>query len=188
VDWTADESIAKNVKRMIPEFKEFIAQGPALELDGFVIEWPEGSYGSTLGALSRTTRQVLNAIWEEDPLRTKNWLEDIETPNWFYSFSGQRLFVLATGPCYDHTSSRYTYGALSTYLLFQPQHSFQRRASPLESGTISRAHRNKIRQAFKATNQTYDLSITLGPIEAFRFVKPRNLGDPPVRWWEVGDE
>lgn len=187
LNWDQQNSIVSNVNRSMPLFKEFIIQGEKLCLDGFVIELSNISYGNTLSALCRTTKQVLQAIWEQDPLQQPDWLHGIDSPGWFYSFAGQRLFIFATGPCYDAASSRFAYGCTSTFLLFQPEHSFRRRESPPGSHQISAGHRQIIRTGFDAIGQTYDLSITLGAIEAFRFVKPLKLGDPPIRWWEVSD-
>lgn len=186
--WHVDASIEDNIgQHVLPLLVLFVERGPALELDGFVIEFPKESYGDTLNALCRTTRRALATIWRYDPRRDpdRDWLDGIESPQWFYSFGGQRLFILATGPCYGRSSSRFAYGSRSTFLLLQPEHSFTRRQSPPSSGRIADSHRQLIRQQFSAVGQGYDLAITLGSCEAFRFVKPLALGDPPVRWWEV---
>jgi hypothetical protein len=30
----------------------------------------------------------------------------------------------------------------------------------------------------------YDVPLAESPIEAYQFVKPIRVGEPPVRWWE----
>lgn len=108
---------------------------------------------------------------------------EIEDPGWWFSFGGQKLFILTFGRCYPRSSSRYGFETDHTYIVFQPIHCFSRR---IPDGAVrkSRQARSQIRRRYEDAGRPYDLAITLSAFEARRYVKPTRLGEPPVRWWQ----
>lgn len=150
-------------------------------LDGFLIVLG-AEHGMTVSQLSCTTRNVLHGLASHDAKGSCD-LESPETEDWHFSFGGERLFVIAMGPCYPADHSRYSFGEPYVFLLLQPDRAFDRAVESGGNGLISNTVRTRIRSRYARHGRPYDLSITLSPYEAHRFVKPLTLGDPPVRWW-----
>lgn len=181
-DWNQDQELEGNVDRVLPTLRVFTEVSEKNELDGLVLELP-GTYGATVERLAGATRRVLRHISDHDPAGPDCMAEEIEDPRWWFSFGGQKLFLLTFGPCYPPTSSRYGFQTDRAYIIFQPIHCFSRRISD-GAAHKSRQARSQMRRRFEEAGRPYDLSITLSPLEADRYVKPARLGDPPVRWWK----
>jgi len=179
-DWERGE-LERNLDRFAERLSAFVAVADSDELDGIVLEVAEPDAGSTVEELAATTRAVVEGLIARDPAASETPIED---PEWWLTFAGSPLFVATFAPCYDASSSRYGFGLERTYLLFQTRGSFVRRWSP-RTGALSESARRKIRIAFERAGRPYDLSITLSPLEAHRYVKPARLGAPPVEWWKA---
>ncbi len=177
----ADE-IESNVRRWLPHAVEFTQQSEELFLDGLVAELPGEGYGGTVSALADTVRRVLHTMDDADPAGIRSLEQRIEDPTWWFTFAGQELFPLTFAPCYRSDSSRWAFGSERTYIVFQPRHAFRRRL--VTGDPHSERSRELIRRRFAGAGRPYDLTITLSPLEADRFVKPAHFGDPPVRWWQ----
>jgi len=171
-EWVATLPLEDNVDRALPSFLRFLRVARDQRLDGYVFEAVGDEFGSSIQQLARTTRRVLTYLSERDPAQT-----------YWFSLAGERLFVLTFAPCYGTDSSRYGFEQESTFILFQPEHSFDRKVPPGQA-VIPDFIRRRIRDEFAAHNRSYDLAITLGRYEAHRYVKPLRFGDPIVRWWE----
>lgn len=179
--WRSELTFEANIALSRAAINDFVTNGESNEVDGFVYTLPDPSSGATLNDLCRTTWNLLSCLSSWDKVR-QPLDEDIESPSWFFALHGHRLFVLTAAPCYDAHHSRYSYGSPFTFVLLQPDHAFKRRHTP-GVAAIAADTRNIIRDSFTRNDQSYDLGITLGLLEAHRFVKPIKLGDPPVRWW-----
>ena len=44
--------------------------------------------------------------------------------SWVFEYNGSEFFVTSFAPCYSATSSRFAFGVDSSFVLFQPYHSF----------------------------------------------------------------
>ncbi len=172
----------KNLARIFPHFNLFVGVSRQLELDGYVIELSSPEFGQTLERLCSTVRGVLSYFSDRDPLRLNCMKQEIEDPSWWFSFDGERMFLLAFAPCYEPRSSRCSGGYSSTFLLFQPEHTFDRAVPPGET-RIPDVVRQDIRNSFAQADQPYDSQISQSYINAYKFVKPLRLGDPVVKWW-----
>ncbi|WP_459651009.1 YqcI/YcgG family protein [Kitasatospora sp. Ki12] len=151
-------------------------------LDGVLMSLPS-SFGATVNGLAYTTRQIVEGLAARDP-RGRGDARSPEREGWYFSFAGERMFVIAMASCYSPDHARHTFGEPFTFLLLQPDSAFERAVSPGSDGLISGAVRSRIRELYARHGRPCDVSITLSPCEAHRFVKPAALGDPPVRWWE----
>ncbi|MFF3257466.1 YqcI/YcgG family protein [Actinacidiphila glaucinigra] len=166
------------------KLRGFAAAARREPVDGIVLTLP-GEYGATVTDLASTTRRVLRGLAELDG-SSRCDLRSPEREGWYFTFARERMFLVTTAPCYPPDHSRHGFGEPYTYLLFQPDRAFDRAVSPSGGGLISPAVRGRIRDLYENSGRPYDLSITLSPFEAHRFVKPLSLGEAPVRWWELG--
>jgi hypothetical protein len=181
-DWNDRLNLRANLRDWLPLFRRFCQVSEDLEIDGVVFELPGQQYGDSVGELARTTFNVLDYFSGNDPGKDHCMAKEVEDSSWWFRFDGQKLFVLAFGPCYPPTSSRYGFQTGCTYIVFQPIHCFSRR---IPDGATQRSYRTRveIRRRYAHAGRPYDLSITLSPYEAYRYVKPAELGQPPVKWW-----
>jgi FPC/CPF motif-containing protein YcgG len=178
----SDRPIADHIRSIRDELVQFVTSSRETRFDGFVCEFPDPKFGDTLDNLKRTVREVLNALSDQDPAGRHSMREDITKPEWFFSFAGERLYLVTFAPCYPADSSRRTLGDPTTYLVFQLHHSFER-ARPEGGEEIVPKIKEVIRARHSAAGCPYDVAISLDPREAYRFVKPLKLGEPSVEWW-----
>lgn len=186
-DWDVTLNFKLNLTAWLPAIVRFVEVSEECKLDGLLLEMPGPGYGDSIEALGQTTARVLRFLSSADPAGDHRMAAEIEDPSWWFSFGGQKLFVLTFGPCYSCYSSRYGFETAHTYLVFQPIHCFSRR---IPDGATQRSQRvrRQIRQRYQASGRPYDLTITLSPFEAHRYVKPASLGDPPVKWWRQAED
>jgi hypothetical protein len=178
-------SLTDNLREWLPLFTLFCRVSEDFKIDGLVLELP-GHFGEAIETLGRTTLDVLEYLSANDPLGVGCMQKTVEDSTWWFSFEGEKLFILTFGPCYPITNSRYGFQADHTYLVFQPIHAFSRH---LPDGEIqkSRRSREEIRRRYANAGRPYDLAITLSPYEVHRYVKPIRVGQPPVNWWRRAD-
>jgi hypothetical protein len=181
-----DEGIdpARNVRAMAEDLAKFVDAAGELRLDAFVIELPGTRYGASVERLAQTTHAVLRTLADCDP-RAEGVLErEVEDASWCYAFGGDPLFVNTFAPCYPEGHSRYGFGVDSTFVLIQPRHSFARVVKEGDT-VLPVSARHRIRAEYAAHGRSYDTRISAIPFEAWRIVRPRVPGEPPVRWWEA---
>lgn len=180
--WTG-RCIDDAVRAWAPLVRGFAEAARRDPVDGLVLALP-GSFGDSVDRLAATTRQVLDGLAAEDG-RGRRGLRSPERQGWYFTFAGERMFLVTMAPCYPADHARHSFGEPYTFLLLQADHAFDRAVSPGSGGIISSAVRSRIRELYDQHGRPYDLAITLSPFEAYRFVKPLGLGEPPVRWWEA---
>lgn len=185
VIWTAPPPAGADIDGMCaqwaPVVRGFATACRRERLDGLLLPLP-AEHGDTLARLSASVRRLLGGLVARTA-RSRGDLADPERPGWHLTLGGERMFVLSMAPCYPADHARHTFGEPYTFVLLQPDSAFDRAVSPGSGGLIAAAVRERIRRRYAAHGQPYDLSITLSPFEAHRFVKPLAVGDPPVRWW-----
>lgn len=177
-DWDPSLSPGRNLRAALPHLERFTRVSRHEGLDGFVLEITGARWGRSVRALARTVRGVLGWLARRDPTGHDSLRERVDAEGWQFTFNGERLFVVAFAPCYGPGSARHAFGAPGTYLLFQPEHSF-------DAFAITPELRDAIRAGFEAGGQGYDLEIMRAPLEAPRYVKPLRIGDPVVAWWSA---
>ncbi|MCX5247142.1 YqcI/YcgG family protein [Streptomyces sp. NBC_00201] len=186
VIWTAPWTgpcIDDAVRAWAPLVRGFAEAARRDPVDGLVLALP-GSFGDSVDRLAATTRQVLDGLAAKDG-RGRRGLQSPERQGWYFTFAGERMFLVTMAPCYPADHARHSFGEPYTFLLLQADRAFDRAVSPGSGGIISSAVRSRIRELYDQHGRPYDLAITLSPFEAYRFVKPLALGEPPVRWWEA---
>jgi hypothetical protein len=179
--WQPGEGLAVNAAILFDNVAEFLERAAAEKLDGILFEIGEAGYGDDLDQLCDTTRVLLTCLAERDPTGNA-MVGDIADPGWWFTLMGTALFVSVFAPCYPPSSSRYVFGADSTFFLFLTDDAFARRRAA-GAGQWNGLARERIRREHEIAGRRYDLSITAGPLEALRYVKPLRLGDLPVLWW-----
>jgi hypothetical protein len=182
-EWDVSDGFDSNLHRILPDFALFLDLAHEFALDGYILELRGNGYGSTLAELARSTRLVLQWLSDRDPAGDHCMHQEVEDPAWAFSYGGEKLFVNSFAPCYPQSHSRYSFGCDHTYVFFQPRHSF-RKAFHEHETAISAETRAVIRRAFERHGRPYDTTISAAPFDAYRFVRPLNPGDPPVRWWK----
>lgn len=176
-------SLEENVALASLELGEFVRCSRLLNLDGFVLDLGGTENGNSVHRLGKTVRCALTTLSERDPAGDGCMRREIEDPSWHFSYAGERLFVMAFGSCYEDRHPRCTFAQDVTLLFFQPDHSFER-AVPRGKKLIDDRARERARFAYEDAGRPYDAAISLAPVEAYKFVRPAQLGDAVVRWWE----
>lgn len=154
----------------------FLAVAEQQQLHGFVIALPDAHFGNSILLLSDTVRRVLWFLAEQDPGQQSSF--EVHDPGWDFTFGGFRWFISSIAPCYGPDSSRFGFGATSTFVFLQLHSSFAHFGVP--KGEQSRV-RQLIRTKYAQNGRPYDGE---SPCDAEKFVKPLVLGAPPVRWWQ----
>ncbi|MBP9777676.1 MAG: HAD-IA family hydrolase [Rickettsiaceae bacterium] len=178
-EWLCNESIDYNVNNLVSSLSRFSKICSNEGLDVYVVAAP-AVYGENIAVLAKFLKSLLFAIANSD--KTNNCMQQkIDDPQWQYTFNNTRLFVTTFAPCYSSNSSRYNYGLNCTFVVFQPESSFNKNKIPRGMDTKVR---DKIRGNFIKNGQEYDNKIMQSTLEAIRYIKPLDLGDAPIRWWE----
>lgn len=184
-EWKKEKKMEENISDAIPHILRFIRVAVSEGLDGFVITAP-GCYGTSLKELAKFTRLTLKYLSDQDPANIHCMDKGVDGNEWQFSFNGQRFFVITFAPCYPATHSRYAFGMDATFIFLQPEHSFSK--SKVPRGESPGKLRDSIRKSFSDNNQPYFSNIITTELEAPRYVKPVNLHDKPVKWWDGKQE
>jgi NTP pyrophosphatase (non-canonical NTP hydrolase) len=184
-EWDPSKSLKANIENSLPTLMRFCKCSEPEGLDVFVFEAYGDEYGATLTGVSRTTNQVLTVLSDLDPSGNKCMDADILNKDWQFSFNSQRFFISVFAPCYPPNHPRYSHSSKSTFIMFQPEFSFDIHGIHAGNPKLDKI-KERIRKAFAANNSAYDVELIKQRLEAFLYIMPLNVGDPPVRWWEVG--
>lgn len=183
--WREDESFGQNMERQASALEGFARAMETHRYDGFCIEAPM-ELGATVAVLAGTVNRALRDLAAHAPIGGNCFDEPVETECWRFRFMKEVFFVIAFGSCYSEEHSRFSFGSDRTLILLQPDRAFSRHCPPGHA-IIPERTRDRIRIAYAEAGRIYDLTHTLSPIEAHRFVKPPMLRCPPIRWWEQID-
>lgn len=179
--WNLKNDILNNINELIPSLNRFVKVSANEQLDGYVITAP-GVYGDSVDMLAEFTRIVLTKLSELDPAEAMSMQETIDSPEWQFSFGGQRLFIITFAPCYPENHSRYSYGSDNVFILLQPEFSFNNQNIP--RGSSPKKIRDAVRKNFNRENQDYYNELIIdNNLEAPRYVKPISNYDEPIKWW-----
>ncbi|MEQ1935961.1 MAG: YqcI/YcgG family protein [Fimbriimonadaceae bacterium] len=164
-------------------FVEFMDSGGPDRFDAYVITYDDEGAGDSIRSLSGTVRDLFRALSDGDPAHDNCMGRKVDDPSWRFTFGGAVFYPITLAPCYPAESSRYNGGTPHTDVLFLPRAAFERR-QPAGKNTLSETARQQIRREHAKHGMVYDLTISLGPFECYKVVKPINLGDQVIRWWE----
>lgn len=177
-------SFEENIDHVLENMCDFLDIAREQRLDGYLLELPGLDFGENLEMLARSLHRVLRALSDRDPAGEHCMNQPIEDLAWSFALGGDKIFVNTFAPFYPEGHSRYGFGSGSTWVMFQPRHSFQRVAKPKET-SLSPQIRLRIREEHAANNRAYDPKLSAIPYEAYRCIRPLSPGDSEVRWWET---
>ncbi|PIC05932.1 hypothetical protein CS060_02705 [Anoxybacillus flavithermus] len=176
-------SLEENLEKNLKLLERFNRVAPFEGLDGFVIEAYGKGYGDTLENLSYTLKRVLKYLSDNDPAKAHCMNQNILKPDWRFSFGDQTFFITTFAPCYPEKHPRYSYNPFSTFIFLQPEFSFDHHG--IHSGNAKRESiKEIIRKKFRENGSEYNIDLVRQPLEAYKYVKPINVDDAPVKWWE----
>uniref|UniRef100_A0A7S3KXU1 Uncharacterized protein n=1 Tax=Amphora coffeiformis TaxID=265554 RepID=A0A7S3KXU1_9STRA len=153
-------------------------------LDGFCIALP-GDGGPEI--LGHRARSVLTSLSDRDSAK-ENMMRKayIGQRGWRFRLSGTDFFVTIFAPCYPSTSSRFSFGTPSAFVLLQPEVSFYRHKLSADSPVTAdppKTIRGRTRLAFRNAGRSYHIPDTIHYPLAEHIVKPlRDDGKAIVRW------
>lgn len=179
--WQLHLTLEENLEKSLGSLNEFIERQEDDKLDAWVFAISDPSYARDLDLLAQTTKRLLIFLSLHDPAATDIMKQPIEVPEWEFCYSDVNLFVMTFAPCYPQNHPRSSHSEIFSYYLFQPDASFKRAYKV--TGEKRDRLRSKIRKEFVERNMPLDETLMNTEIEAYKYVKPINLGDSPVKWW-----
>ena len=174
----------ENMDRVLEDMCDFLDVAREQRLDGYVLELPGSGFGENIEMLACTFHRVLRALSDRDPAGEHCLNQPIEDLAWSFALGGDKIFVNTFAPLYPEGHSRYGFGSSSTWVMFQPRHSFRRVAKTGETALPPHV-RLRIREDHASHDRAYDPKLSAIPYEAYRCIRPLFPGDPEVRWWET---
>ena len=128
---TDQTSLEDYVRSSVPMLLQMLMRGEAEGFDGFIFEIRNsmcvGDISADVHAFAAAVRRVLVSISLMDPTGEKSALKPyIADKAWHFVFARFPIFVTTFAPCYNASSSRFTYDAdeNSGFILLQPEYSF----------------------------------------------------------------
>jgi hypothetical protein len=178
-------TLERRVMRLVPLLLRMTKEGRARRLDGFILQIPAHGFATDLAMLSRTVNRTLRALAEHDPTGSDCFAKrDVVAEDWQFSFNGTRFFITTFAPFYGPGHSRYSGRKDSAFIYFQPEYSFDHHGISVANPDRERL-KERVRCAFEESGVGYSIALVRQPIEAYKYVKPLKVGDPPVEWWNA---
>ncbi|RKP48239.1 YqcI/YcgG family protein [Trinickia fusca] len=180
------KDFAYNASQIAQVLCRFCRVAPTEGLDGFVIRIhvPEqirdlASFSSAffhiVAELGRASKE---AGWD-NPME-----ENLSSPEWRFRFCGISFFITTFAPFYRGDHPRFSWRRDSAFVLLQPEFSFDHHG--IHSNNPKRTSiKETIRQGFSRNSVGYSTDLVEQPLEALKYIKPLQLGDSPIEWWEI---
>ncbi len=178
--WDSDLSLEENLARSIESLNGFIENVEKDKLDIWIFTICDRRYSINLRILAKTTNRILSYLSDNDPARTNILGQAIETSEWKFSYANVKFFIIVMAPCYPHHHPRSSHSEILSYFLFQPIISFKR-LNIKEHGSMRM--RTAIRRDFARRGSPLDEDLMDTEFEAYKYVKPIEIGDSPIKWW-----
>ena len=105
---------------------------------------------------------------------------------WRYWVGDVECFVLTFAPLYRSNHPRHSPNH-SAYIVFQFESSFERNAVTTMSPEQLRKLSSTVRARFEEHGVHYFAEVTHGAPESLHVIKPRFIGDEPIKWWQFSD-
>ena len=180
LSWDPNLSFLENVQAHSVTLREFTRFAQERDYHGFVSRVLIGPAAKSFETTRVTFREYLYGLAKFDEDCAQNLAQDKVNLNWQFSFNNLRMFLNVFSPCYSNQHSKYIASEDSIYIFFQPEYSFDLCGSKPLNRTITLS----IRDRFDEHGQAYDGELIDRRIEAYIYMFPEKLGDPPVVWWE----
>lgn len=182
--WDEGKSFDENIDTLAIRLKEFTNTCESREMDGFIMEVTGKDSPTDIESLAKLLKKTLTNLESRDEKSDKALEKDILDPSWQFTFNGSRLFIITFAPFYPESSPRHSPRKDGTFIFFQPESSFHLHIPHPESDPRTVNLKVKIRDAFKKQGRPYDESIVNSKSDSLKYIKPLNIGDPVVKWWE----
>jgi hypothetical protein len=178
-------TLDRRIRRLVPFLLRMTNEGREKRLDGFILQVPSQGFATDLGTFSKTVNRTLRVLATHDPTGGDCFAtRDVVADDWQFSFNGTRFFVTTFAPFYGPWHSRYSGRKDSAFIYFQPEYSFDHHGISAANPDRERL-KERVRRAFKEGGVGYSIALVRQPIEAYKYVKPLKVGDPPVEWWNA---
>jgi FPC/CPF motif-containing protein YcgG len=190
------QSLAENVKKLIPSLLKFVTLADEGEkLDGYIIEIKGKKYCSDVTSFASTVRQTLEMISIYDPSGINVMkLKGISSPAWYYSFCNIPIFVTTFAPFYSSSHCRYMHSIPELtdicYILLQPEVSFFRHNigadTPHTNWEDPQTMRDRIRCNFRQHQRGYFIpSTNRYPVAEMVVLHPKTTQESflPIQFW-----
>lgn len=184
-EWQNNKTLEENLDIAAKALTEFTSKCTNLHLDGFLIEIKGKENLGDINIFSRTLFQSLKYLSRIDPTENNCMENEIMQPDWQFSFNGQRMFIITFASFYTEKHSRFSYNTDTAFIFLQPESSFDFNIIPPASDPRVLKLKEKIRKDFRQNNRSYDETIADMEFEALKYIKPLNIGDPPIYWWNI---
>lgn len=181
--WDENTPLPDMIKLWHGELEKFSNAMHDSPFDGFVLVGVGDKIAQDIATLSEFVRTVLDGIAELDCGQTLDSQDIIQT-DWQFTFSGQRMFLVTFASFYPENNPRHSSVNQSVIMFLQPEFSFDRFIPHSEHDPRTHRLKENIRRDFSLGGMPYDKSIVGSPHDPIKYIKPLNLGEAPVRWWE----
>jgi FPC/CPF motif-containing protein YcgG len=178
--WHGHLSLEENLSLCLPSLDEFVREIETGKLDVWIFSINDLEYSRDLSTLAKTLKRTLSFLSDHDPAQNHSIRQNIEMPGWEFSYSKINFFVLVLAPLYPIHHPRSSCSRTLSHFLFQPMESFKR-VHTSEARKIKL--RARIRKDFRSRDMLLDEKLMGSEIEAYKYIKPINVGDAPIRWW-----
>lgn len=177
---------AYNVSQIVQVLRRFCRVAPTEGLDGFVIRINTPEQIRDLASFSSAFLHLVTELGRasKEAGRNNPMEEDISSPEWRFKFCGISFFITTFAPFYRGDHPRFSWRRDSAFILLQPEFSFDHHG--IHSNNPNRTSIKKsIRQGFSRNSVGYSTDLVEQPLEALKYIKPLQLGDSPVKWWDT---
>lgn len=176
--------ISQNLEEVFQSFIEFDKISLDNNLDAFILSFNHANILQDPEMLMRVGSSLLNGLVIRDmgEAEGKEFISNAGEENWWYKFNGNRYFVICFAPCFPTDSPRhieYPYA----FFMFQPVHSFDRKAVP-KGGKIPQKARDKIREAYNKSGKKYDFKKAQSAREGEKIFAGL-IGNENLMWWKI---
>lgn len=183
--WVQDLSIEDNILQHIEPLTLFSLNGREEKKDMYVMSIRDIALVESLEALTYTFRSILYYLNSYDPKKPEGDLFlDIEDLSWNFLFTGVKYFIPVFAPFYRTDHPRCSFNPEVAFLLFQPDFSFDKHNINSKNPN-RRIISEQIRNVYMQNGVPYNIDLVVGTPKAIRYIKPENILDEPVRWWEA---
>jgi hypothetical protein len=134
-----------------------------------------------LDAVARCLNWLLRGLSARNPEGVDCMRQPVENKGWWYRFAQQRFFVLVLSDVYPQSHAR-SCGKLSgTFVVMQPEASFDRALGKLEQMVPKLI--DGVRNRFRDAGRPYNPGLSQSPYEIHRYLKPLDPKAGVVRFW-----
>jgi YqcI/YcgG family protein len=178
--WKGPELTPASLDRLAESLEAFVRETPHMIGAVIVEDVPD----LPVAGWSALLLNVLEGLRARDSGTGEPLTASAERGGWDFVYRGVAFFLAVFAPCYPSGHARWSRDPETGVVLFQSEASF--RHCGVSSGMPNRkALSERVWRRFAARGQPYDLWLATEAPKSWRYVKPLDPRDAPVRWWEA---